>query len=141
MNFEVAKAFDRNGVRYRTGDPLPPDLDKSTLAHYERHGMIRSAERAPAEKKPATPRNQPRAPRAPAPQPQQPAHTKMPSQHAAQPGALAPHTDLQAAAGTAGVGAPDAAGSPQANAARGESGTSETTGQADTPSADQSTQG
>ena len=38
---EVAKTFDRNGIRYRPGDALPPDLDTTTLAHYRRHGMVR----------------------------------------------------------------------------------------------------
>lgn len=50
---EVAKTFDRDGKRYRPGDPLPPDLDKTTLAHYQRHGMVREAK--PSENKPATP--------------------------------------------------------------------------------------
>ena len=51
---EVAKTFDRNGIRYRPGDALPPDLDTTTLAHYRRHGMVREARTpAPAVKKPA----------------------------------------------------------------------------------------
>ena len=51
---EVAKTFDRNGIRYRPGDALPPDLDTTTLAHYHRHGMVREARTpAPAVKKPA----------------------------------------------------------------------------------------
>lgn len=50
---EVAKSFERDGKRYRPGDPLPPDLDKTTLAHYQRHGMVREAK--PSENKPAAP--------------------------------------------------------------------------------------
>ena len=51
---EAAKTFDRNGIRYRPGDALPADLDTTTLAHYQRHGMVREARTpAPAVKKPA----------------------------------------------------------------------------------------
>lgn len=51
---QAAKTFDRNGIRYRPGDALPPDLDAPTLAHYRRHGMVREARTpAPAVKKPA----------------------------------------------------------------------------------------
>lgn len=54
---EVAKTFDRNGIRYRPGDALPADLDTTTLAHYQRHGMVREARTpSPTSKKPATPR-------------------------------------------------------------------------------------
>lgn len=48
---EVAKTFDRDGVRYRPGDPLPPNLDKQALEHYKRYGMVREAK--PGETKPA----------------------------------------------------------------------------------------
>ena len=48
---EVAKTFDRDGVRYRPGDPLPPNLDKQALEHYKRYGMVREAK--PSEAKPA----------------------------------------------------------------------------------------
>ena len=51
---EVAKTFDRDGVRYRPGDTLPEGLDKQTLEHYKRHGMVREAK--PSENKPAAPR-------------------------------------------------------------------------------------
>lgn len=51
---QAAKTFDRNGIRYRPGDALPPDLDAPTLAHYRRHGMVRETRTpAPAVKKPA----------------------------------------------------------------------------------------
>ena len=40
---EVAKTFDRDGVRYRPGDTLPEGLDRQTLEHYKRHGMVREA--------------------------------------------------------------------------------------------------
>lgn len=62
---EAAKTFDRNGIRYRPGDALPDDLDKITLAHYQRHGMVREARTpSPSTKKPAAPRKAP-APRPP----------------------------------------------------------------------------
>lgn len=51
---QAAKTFDRNGVRYRPGDPLPEGLDKVTLEHYKRHGMVREVR--PAETKPAASR-------------------------------------------------------------------------------------
>lgn len=54
---EAAKTFIRNGIRYRPGDALPDDLDKITLAHYQRHGMVREARTpSPSTKKPAVPR-------------------------------------------------------------------------------------
>lgn len=83
MNLEVAKTFERNSVRYRPGDPLPSDLDKQTLDHYKRHGMVRPASRAPGEKKPIRQRAPARMPRTntqPLPTPTQTA--------AAEPGAL-----------------------------------------------------
>ena len=50
---QAAKTFDRNGIRYRPGDALPPDLDAPTLAHYRRYGMVREASTpAPVVKKP-----------------------------------------------------------------------------------------
>lgn len=57
---EAAKTFERDGKRYRPGDPLPDGLDGPTLAHYKRHGMIREPrgkEPAPANRKPAGPAN------------------------------------------------------------------------------------
>lgn len=60
---EVAKSFERNGVRYRPGDPMPADLDKDIIAHYLRHGMVREARLpTPAETKPATPARRQRTP-------------------------------------------------------------------------------
>ena len=57
---EAAKTFDRNGIRYRPGDALPADLDTTTLAHYQRHGMVREARTpSPSVKKPAAPRKAP----------------------------------------------------------------------------------
>ena len=53
---EVAKTFDRAGVRYRPGDSLPEGLDKQTLEHYKRYGMVREVRTpGPVEKKPAEP--------------------------------------------------------------------------------------
>lgn len=63
MSYQAAKTFDRLGTRYRPGDPLPTDLDKATLDHYQRHGMLREPQ-APAETKPASPRRT-RTPAAP----------------------------------------------------------------------------
>jgi len=40
-DMEAAKTFERDGKRYRPGDPLPDGLDAVTLAHYKRHGMVR----------------------------------------------------------------------------------------------------
>lgn len=40
MKLLVAKTFDRLGQRYRAGDAPPPDLDKTTVQHYLRHGML-----------------------------------------------------------------------------------------------------
>jgi hypothetical protein len=65
---EVAKTFERNGVRYRPGDKLPPDLDKDVLAHYQRHGMVREARTpGPAETKPAAPARKAATPKVPKP--------------------------------------------------------------------------
>ena len=64
MTYEIAKVFDRNGRRLRPGSPVPDDVDKTTLEHYRRHGMVREAKPAkparmrsprPAETKPAEP--------------------------------------------------------------------------------------
>ncbi len=69
MELKVAKTFDRNGQRYRAGDAPPPDLDKPTVQHYLRHGMLveaapagapagrRAAARQKQESKPAAPQN------------------------------------------------------------------------------------
>lgn len=72
---EVAKSFERDGKRYRPGDPLPPDLDKTTLAHYQRHGMVREAK--PSENKPVAPARKTATPKVakPAAEPK-PAETK-----------------------------------------------------------------
>lgn len=56
---EVAKTFDHDGVRYRPGDPLPPNLDKQALEHYKRYGMVRDVK--PSETKPAAPRQRKQA--------------------------------------------------------------------------------
>ena len=58
---EIAKTFDRNGVRYRPGDPLPEGLDQVTLDHYKRYGMVREAK--PREAKPEGPKRRTSAPR------------------------------------------------------------------------------
>lgn len=56
---EIAKPFDRRGIRYNPGDPLPEGLDKTTLDFYKRHGMVREPvdkQAKPMERKPAGPR-------------------------------------------------------------------------------------
>lgn len=56
---EIAKPFDRRGIRYNPGDPLPEGLDKTTLDFYKRHGMVREPvdkQAKPPERKPASPR-------------------------------------------------------------------------------------
>lgn len=50
MEFEVAKTFMRGGTLLRPGDELPEGLDKITLDHYKRHGMVREIK--PQEAKP-----------------------------------------------------------------------------------------
>lgn len=76
---EAAKTFERNGQRYRPGDPLPDDLDAVTRAHYLRYGMIRErGTPAPSEHKPAGPARSPRTPK-----PKQ-AETPAPNQTATQ---------------------------------------------------------
>ncbi len=65
---EVAKTFERDGKRYRPGDPLPDGLDAVTLAHYKRHGMVREPRAkapGPADKKPASPASPPHTPAPP----------------------------------------------------------------------------
>lgn len=53
---EVAKTFEREGIRYRPGDPLPEGLDRPTLEHYKRYGMVREVRTpGPAETRPAAP--------------------------------------------------------------------------------------
>lgn len=56
---EIAKPFDRRGIRYNPGDPLPEGLDKTTLDFYKHHGMVREPmdkQAKPTERKPASPR-------------------------------------------------------------------------------------
>ena len=50
MEFEIAKTFMRGGALLRPGDDLPEGLDKITLDHYKRHGMVREVK--PQETKP-----------------------------------------------------------------------------------------
>lgn len=69
MILKVGKTFDRAGQRYRAGDAPPPDLDKATLQHYLRHGMlVEVAPAVPARRSRSTaPQHQP-APKPAAPQ-------------------------------------------------------------------------
>jgi len=94
---EVAKTFERNGVRYRPGDELPPDLDKDVLAHYQRHGMVREARTpGPAETKPAAPARKAATPKVtkPAADPK-PAETKDASKDEAPSAAAQTSSDMQ----------------------------------------------
>lgn len=50
MEFEIGKTFMRGGALLRPGDDLPEGLDKITLDHYKRHGMVREVK--PQETKP-----------------------------------------------------------------------------------------
>lgn len=63
MEYIVGKSFLRADVHYRAGAAPPPDLDKVSLQHYLRHGMLTEA--APAE--PATPIEPTEPTRTPAP--------------------------------------------------------------------------
>lgn len=93
---EVAKTFDRNGVRYRPGDPLPEGLDKVTMEHYKRHGMVREAK--PSETKPSAPTRR----RATAPKPSEPAAEIKPAEAKGESGSTASEAEMQEA-GTAGA--------------------------------------
>ncbi|WP_395026592.1 hypothetical protein [Comamonas odontotermitis] len=88
---EIAKSFRRDGVLYRPGDALPEGLDKVTLTHYKRYGMIAE----PEETKPAGPARR-RSPSRPAnSKPTGPAQTQslQPGLQADGSGALQPvHT-------------------------------------------------
>lgn len=69
---KIAKPFLRDGVVLQPGDPLPDGIDKQTLAHYERHGMVREDDddedaRKAVPVKPAPQQRQSRAPRRPGP--------------------------------------------------------------------------
>jgi hypothetical protein len=107
---EVAKSFERDGKRYRPGDPLPPDLDKTTLAHYQRHGMVREAK--PSENKPAAPARKTATPKVakPAAEPK-PGETKAdanaPASGDANPGDGSNPEDGQQQLAGAGAGAVD----------------------------------
>ncbi|WP_194720816.1 hypothetical protein [Noviherbaspirillum malthae] len=46
---EVKKTFVADGKKYRAGDK-PPEMDKTTSDHYQRHGMIGPAEDKQAKK-------------------------------------------------------------------------------------------
>ena len=51
MDLKVGKTFERLGQRYRPGDAAPPDLDKPTVQHYLRHGMLVEVAAAPAARR------------------------------------------------------------------------------------------
>ena len=69
MELKVAKTFDRLGQRYRAGDAPPPDLDKATVQHYLRHGMlVEAAPAAPARQARAAAPRQKQEAKPPAPQ-------------------------------------------------------------------------
>lgn len=72
---KVLKPFNRGGQHYARGSDAPADLDKATIAHYRRHGMV-TAEDAKAAEGSST--ASPAAPAAPARKPRQvsPSETK-----------------------------------------------------------------
>lgn len=117
---EVAKTFERDGKRYRPGDPLPEGLDAVTLAHYKRHGMVREPRAktpGPAEKKPAGPASPPQTPtprRNSSPKPANTAGLQAAGQGAATE--TAPPADQPAAAGD-GVATGEAADTQEGGAA------------------------
>lgn len=41
MEYEIGKTFKSGGKLLKPGEPLPDGLDKVTLEHYKRHGMVR----------------------------------------------------------------------------------------------------
>lgn len=53
---KVLKPFMRNGVRYRRGDDVPADVDKTALASYERLGMIGTASAGSSQLSTQTPK-------------------------------------------------------------------------------------
>lgn len=50
MEYEIGKTFKSGGKLLKPGEPLPDGLDKVTLEHYKRHGMVREVK--PQEAKP-----------------------------------------------------------------------------------------
>ena len=50
MEYEIGKTFKSGGKLLKPGDDLPEGLDKITLDHYKRHGMVREVK--PQETKP-----------------------------------------------------------------------------------------
>lgn len=103
----LKKFIDGRGRRISIGDPLPPDYDKPTLAHYERHGMVgeapKSAAKAPVRSpKPAVPNET-----KPAALSQTAAQEFPPSDPDRKGGENNPLTEADAAADLAGVARPD----------------------------------
>ncbi|EHN64279.1 hypothetical protein [Comamonas testosteroni] len=50
MEYEIGKTFKSGDKLLKPGDPLPAAMDKITLDHYKRHGMVREVK--PQESKP-----------------------------------------------------------------------------------------
>lgn len=50
MEYEIGKTFKSGGKLLKPGEPLPDGLDKVTLEHYKRHGMVREVK--PQDTKP-----------------------------------------------------------------------------------------
>lgn len=61
MEYEIGKTFMRGGALLRPGDDLPEGLDKITLDHYKRHGMVREVK--PQESKPEASKRRTSTPR------------------------------------------------------------------------------
>lgn len=61
MEYEIGKTFKSGGKLLKPGEPLPDGLDKVTLEHYKRHGMVREVK--PQDTKPDTSKRRTSTPR------------------------------------------------------------------------------
>ena len=61
MEYEIGKTFKSGGKLLKPGEPLPDGLDKVTLEHYKRHGMVREVK--PQEAKPEASKRRASTPR------------------------------------------------------------------------------
>lgn len=61
MEYEIGKTFKSGGKLLKPGEPLPDGLDKVTLEHYKRHGMVREVK--PQETKPEASKRRTSTPR------------------------------------------------------------------------------
>jgi hypothetical protein len=77
---KVLKPFNRGGQHYARGSAAPADLDKATIAHYRRHGMVTAEDAKAAEgsstTSPVAPARKPRQPGSSETKPAGPTETK-----------------------------------------------------------------